>query len=279
MEIWHNFLKLLDTRLPGAPQAGGTFHLVSIALSLIVAAVLCFLYQKGIIKNVRKVVLIIAITVIAFEILKQINYSFLEKNNFEFAYQWYAFPWQFCSTPMYAGLLAGIIKKGRVHKALCAYLATFGLFAGVCVMALPGDVFVDTLVIDIQTMVCHGSMVTIGIFLLYTNYVKLEPKSIVRAVPVFAAAVGIAVLLNEIAYRTGLLETVEDFNMFFVSPYAEPYLIFYDAVQKAIPFPWCLLFYIGGFTLASTVVLLFAMLIAAIVGLIKRLVNRKSANG
>ncbi len=275
MEIWHSFLRILDTSVT-TPKAYGAFHIAFIALSLICAGVLCFCYKKGIITNVRKVVFIVAIIVLILEILKQINYSFDPKNNFVFDYQWYVFPWQFCSTPAYAGLLAGIIKKGRVHNALCAFLATFGLFAGLCVMVLPGDVFTNTLFIDIQTMVCHGSMVTIGIFLFYTSYVKLEIKTILKAVPVFSVAVGIAVVLNEIAFRTGLLET-DTFNMFFVSPYCEPTLIVYSSVQKVVPFPWCLIIYILVFTLASSAVLILAMGISAIGKHIKKQINRKKS--
>ncbi len=275
MEFWHGFLKVLDTSVT-TPTPYGVFHLAFIALSLILAGILCFLYKKGLIKNATNVVFIISIVIIILEILKQINFSFDVDDNFAFDYQWYAFPWQFCSTPMYVGFLAGIIRKGKVHDSLCAFLATFGMFAGICVMLYPSDVFIDTLFIDIQTMVCHGSMITVGIFLFYTNHVKHEIKTILRAVPVFAFAVCIAVILNEIAFRTGLLET-DTFNMFFVSPYCEPHLVVYSSVQAVVPFPWCLLLYILGFTLASTLVLLLAMGIFALIKYIKKSKSRKNA--
>jgi hypothetical protein len=159
---------------------------------------------------------------------------------------------------MYIGLLAGLTQKGKFHDALCAYLATFGMFAGMAVMLYPGDVFIGTVGINIQTMVCHGGMVVLGALLLASGHVKAELRTILKALPVFATVVLIAVAMNEAAYRTGLLEH-HTFNMFFVSPYCEPSLPVYSLVQGVLPFPWSLLVYILGFTAAATVVLAVAM--------------------
>ena len=199
-----------------------------------------------------------AVLVTVLEVYKQINYSFSYGNGITFDYQWYAFPFQFCSTPMYIGLLAGFWKKGRVHHAACAYLATYAVFAGTCVMLYPSTVFIGTVGINIQTMVCHGSMIVIGVYLLYTGYVKAEHKTVLKALPVFAICVALAVIMNELAHRTGLLER-ETFDMFFISPYGTPSLPVYSLVQNVVPFPWCLMIYIVAFSLAAYIMLLIAM--------------------
>jgi hypothetical protein len=245
------------------PEPYGWFHLMFFALSIIAAIILCLTHKKEDVDRPRKVVLITAITVIVLEIYKLVNYSFSYENGITFDFEWYAFPWQFCSTPMYVGLLAGLTKKGKVHNALSAYLATYALFAGVSVMFYPTTVFISTLGINIQTMICHGSMITIGIYLLYTGYVPLEHKTILKALPVFAVAVLIAVILNETAYFTGLLET-DTFNMFFISRHCDPSLPVYSIVQGIVAYPWCLFIYIAGFTLAGYIMLLIAMLIKKI---------------
>jgi hypothetical protein len=120
----------------------------------------------------------------------------------------------------------------------------------------PGDVFIDTIGINIQTMICHGSMVMLGIYLLVSGYVKLEHKTILKAMCVFSVAVTMAAVMNEIAHFSGLEET---FNMFFVSRYFESTLPVYGAVHNAVPFPLNLVIYILGFTLASYIILLIAM--------------------
>ncbi len=260
--FWGEVLQFLDTSMT-TPKPYGVFHLISFALSIAAGVLLC-VYCKDTARYARRVVLITAIIVTVLEIYKQVNYTFsFDGTAITADYQWYAFPWQFCSTPMVVGLLAGL-TRGKVHDSLCAYLATFSIFAGVCVMFYPNDVFISTVGINIQTMICHGSMLSIGIYLLASGYVKLEHKTVLKAIPVFAAAVAIAVILNEVAYATGLLET-ETFNMFFISPHCDPHLPVYSIVQQHVAFPWCLIIYIAAFTLAAYLMLLIAMGIKAIV--------------
>lgn len=256
MDFLVSVLRFLDTSMR-TPVPYGWFHLLWIGITIATAVLLCKFRP-----NPRKTMLIVAVTVIVLEIYKQINYTFSYEGNIIVSdYQWYAFPFQFCSTPMYVGLFAALSKPGKIHDALCAYLATFSVFAGVMVMALPGDVFNSTIGINVQTMICHGSMVFVGIYLLQSGYVKLEHKTILKAMPVFAFGVAVAAIMNRIAYYTGLLES-EVFNMFYINPYCDPHLPVYSMVQQAVPYPWCLMLYVLGFTAAAYLVLLIAMGVA-----------------
>lgn len=260
MEIIQNILKFLDSKMV-KPEPYGAFHLAFFAASILAAVLLCFLWKKGIIKDVKRVVFITALIVIILEIYKLINFSFGYTDGITFNFQWYAFPWQFCSTPMIVGLLAGM-SKGKIHHNLCAYLATYALFAGTAVMFYPTTVFVDTIGINIQTMICHGSMITVAIFLYFTGYVKAEKGTILKALPIFIIAVSIALSFNEIAYQTGLLET-HTFNMFFFNPHLDSDLPVYSLIHNALRewlFPLgfiiSLILYIGGFTAAAFIMLL-----------------------
>lgn len=266
MSFLQNVLRLLDLEME-TPGLYGWFHLLSLAVTILITAYLCVCHKNDRPETVRRIVLLTAVVVAFLELYKQINYSFTYTDGIVYDYQWYAFPFQFCSTPMYIGLLAGLTKKGKIHNAACAYLATYSIFAGVCVMLYPSTVFVRTIGINIQTVICHGSMIWIGIYLLATGYVKVEHKTILRAIPVFVVCVTLAAIGNELAYQTGLLET-EDFNMFFISPYCDPHLPVYSLVQGVVPFPLCLVIYVLGFSVAA-----YLMLLAAIG--IKALANRR----
>lgn len=257
MGILQTVLRIMDRSMK-TPQLFGWFHIISLTLTILFTFLLCFRHKEDEPGRVRTVVFGTALLVLVLEIYKQINYSFSYTNGISFDYQWYAFPFQFCSTPMYVGLLAGILRKGKLQESLYAYLATFAVFAGTCVMVYPGDVFVKTVGINIQTVICHGSMICVGVYLMYTGTVKLEHRTIIKAIPVFAVTVSLAAIMNEIAYASGLLER-EVFNMFFISPHCEPSLPVYSIVQKIIPFPWCLFVYILAFTLAAYLILLIGM--------------------
>ena len=260
MEFFAKVLRVLDTSMT-TPTAYGWFHLMWWAIVLGAAVGLCIWHRhSGSDRRVRRVVFAVAVTVILLEVYKIINFGYTYENGVEFNFEWYSFPWQFCSTPMYVGFLVGIIRKGKVHNALCAYLATYAIFAGVAVMVYPGDVFISTIGINIQTMICHGSMITVGIYLLYSGYVKLEHKTILKALPVFASCLVIAIILNEIGNACGL----DGFNMFYISPHADPHLPVYSIVQTHVPYPLDLVLYIWGFTTAAYLMLLIAMGIRAL---------------
>ena len=252
-------LELLDLEME-RPQIYGWFHILWLVITVVSTVLLCRWGKKASHRQVCNIVLAVAVIVAVLEIYKQVNYTFsvMEDGSIRADYQWYAFPFQFCSTPMYVGLLAGVIRKGKVHQALCAFLSSYAIFAGVCVMLYPADVFIQTIGINIQTMICHGSMITVGVYLLYSGHVKAEHKTILKAVPVFATGVALAAVMNEIAYASGLLES-ETFNMFFISPHCDPSLPVYSLVQQHVPYPWCLIIYILAFSLAAYIILLLAI--------------------
>lgn len=255
--FWNRVLEILDTRMT-CPEPYGWFHLLFFALAIAAGVLLCVFAKKDA-ASVRRVVLVTSIVVLLLEVYKLLNFGFSYEGEITYSFPWYAFPFQFCSTPMYVGLLAGL-TRGRMHRCACAYLATYAVFAGLCVMIHPGDVFVETVGINIQTMVCHGSMLSIGIYLLGTDYVAAVHKTLLRAVPVFIGAVVVAMGLNEWAYRSGLLEE-HYFNMFYFSPHTDPHLPLYSDVQNALGVanPLSFIIYVAGFTLGAYAVLLIAM--------------------
>ena len=248
--FFEQLLKFLDGKME-TPTLYGWYHILCL-IAVIGLCVIVFFKARNISeKNLNLMMGLTSAILIILEVYKQLNYSYDPADDM-WSYQWYAFPFQFCSTPMYVGLL-GALTRGKLHSALCSYLATFALFAGLCVMVYPGDVFIGTIGINIQTMICHGSMVCIGIYLLATGYVKPEHRTVLKAIPVFAVCVLLAVIMNEVAHLAGLEET---FNMFFVSPYWDCTLPVYSLIHKAVPFPINLIIYIAGFTAASWIILL-----------------------
>ena len=249
MNLWQSVLSILDTR-GAAPASYGPYHMLCLAFTglLTVYAIHCGSNHDE--KKIRKILLLTSLLVIGMEVYKQINFTFGDGSGAP-SFQWYAFPFQFCSTPMYVGLLAALMPKGRVHNSLCAYLSTYSVFAGVCVMLYPSDVFIDVVGINIQTMICHGAMVVIGGYLLGSGYVKMEAKTVLKAMPVFACAVTLAAVFNELAHAAG----IEGFNMFFISPYETCTLPVYSLVHNALPFPLNLAVYILGFTAAAFIIL------------------------
>lgn len=222
------------------------FHYLSIAL-VIIGSIMAITRLKGISeKKLNLVLIIFSVILLSFEVYKQLIFSYQA----DWSYQWYAFPFQFCSTPMYVSLLAGLIKNKKVKEALISFLATFGLFAGIAVIIYPATVFVQTIGINIQTMVHHGGMAIMGIGLL-ANHVKVKWSSVVKASLVFASLMVIAMIMNGIfnAY-------IHDgtFNMFFINHKFENGIPVLMIFQPLVPHVIFLMIYLLGFMLCASVV-------------------------
>ena len=254
MDFLNIILDILHFQV-AVPKLYGIFHIAWLAGSFIIASVCSARCPRPAETAIRRWLLISSLLVIGLEIYKQIVFTFsFGDSGLKIDYQWYVFPFQFCSTPMYVGLAAALVHNRKIHNCLCAYLATFSLFAGLAVMFYPSTVFIDILGVNIQTMVCHGLMVSTGIYLLFCGYVKPDLRTLRQALPVFAALLGSAMVMNEAAYRAGILQA-ETFNMFFISPHCAPSLPVYSLVQAVVPFPISVIIYFCGFTLAAGIVL------------------------
>jgi hypothetical protein len=222
------------------------FHYLSFLIVIVLAIAAVQRMKNASDKKWRIFTLSVALLLIGFEIYKQLNFSYTNNWN----YRWYAFPFQFCSTPMYVALLAGILKKGPIQNALYAFLGTFGLFAGTAVMLIPNDVFITTIGINIQTMIHHGAMVVIGAAIA-AHKLKLQ-KQILPATIVFAVTLIIAMFLN-IWHNSFIQEGT--FNMFFINPVYKNHLPILSMIQPLVPYPIFLAIYTIGFGFAAYIVL------------------------
>ncbi|TVP85775.1 MAG: hypothetical protein EA375_03350 [Acholeplasmataceae bacterium] len=241
----------MNRPVPYQGFAESWLHYLALVLVVLATVVAVTRLKRDDDRAIRHFVLGVALVMIVFEIYKQLNFSYTNNWN----YRWYAFPFQFCSTPMYVALLAGLLTKGKVQDALYAFLATFGLFAGVAVMIHPNDVFVTTTGINIQTMVHHGAMAVMGIALL-AKRVRLEHRVILGATVVFAITLIMAMGLNT-WHNTFIQEGT--FNMFFINPLYGTHLPILSIIYDLVPYPAFLFIYTVGFGLVAYLMLLIGM--------------------
>lgn len=104
----------------------GVFHCIWLALTIagMVAAVYFTLKKEK--KTLYFLYVLSSILMWTGEIYKQFTSAF---ETGVFNYQWYDFPFQFCSTPLYTFLFCAIAKKGKAYDAVSVYNGTYALFA------------------------------------------------------------------------------------------------------------------------------------------------------
>ena len=131
MNSFEKFIHFFQAEMP-LPGAWGAWHLVSLALTIVLSIVLGIWLKNMGNKGLRIFLIVTSAVLILFEVIKQFVYSLhIENGVAKWDYAWYMFPFHFCSLAMYIGLIAGIIKPGKVQDYLLSFLVTFGIFGGI----------------------------------------------------------------------------------------------------------------------------------------------------
>ncbi len=246
-----DFLKWTAYELEEAPTSYGFLHILFLVLTVSILAFLIWKIKKINNKKLDKMVFIFGIILLVIEVYKQIIYTYVHNDG---SYQWYAFPFQFCSTPMYVCLLLPFIKNENIKEAMYGYIAIFGSIAGIMVMIYPEDVFIRTLSICLQSMIWHSSMVILGIFILVKKYDASKIKSVVSSLVVFGIFVILAQIMNITFYHAFIKDLDQTFNMFFISPYFECTLPVFSIIYEKTNWFLCFVSYLIAFSLGGVIV-------------------------
>lgn len=243
MKYLENIISFLQSFRMTKPTNYSLFHIICLIIIVLISIIL--IYKKP---NIKKTLLTISIIMVISEIYKQLSYSY---DDGVWKYQWYGFPFQFCATPMYIALIAGLTKNKKIEEYCYSFLATFGLIAGISVMLYPNTVFTKEVLINVQTMLHHGSMVIMGLFTLVNHSVKKEYKKVItQGFIVFIILVSIALILDISTYY---LKIDGGLDMFFISPFHTCELPIFSIIYEKVPYIIFLLIYLFAFTLGGSI--------------------------
>ena len=259
MNVIVKFLLFLQTEMT-RPEPYGWYHWLWIGLTVCAITGLFLLRKHWGEKQLKWVLLIYGGVAALTELLKQVSWSFVWDEALQVGswdYQWYAAPFQLCSTPIYISLLSLCLKKGKLRESCLSYLAFITAIGGLMTIVIPDSCFCRDILVNIHTMWLHCGSFVVAVYLLMSGAVKLEKSSLLRAVTVFLVMAGIALALNLGVYHSGVL-VGEEFNMFYISPYFISVLPVFDTIQQAVPYPVFLGLYLVALTLGGSVVFLTA---------------------
>lgn len=240
----------------------GWFDLVWIFFAVILL-VFCGVLFRNKSDRVIRIVLIVCSSIMLFnEIYKQfigaIRYD-QKSNTVHWEYEWFWFPFQFCSTPMYVGIIAGFICKGKIQKMLYNFLGFFGMFGGVITFLNPGTILATTVLFIIFHSLIHHLLMMVMAVTLLVSKIELNHKAVLWALPVFAVLVVIADVLNVWFYY--VIDKDGDFNMFYISPYKADFygLAFTKWLIERPRYALFIILYLLGFSLIGYIISLLAM--------------------
>lgn len=193
----------------------GAFHSVCLVVTLVSMVLAVYFTIKKPQKTLYFLFVLSTVLMWLGEAYKQFYESF---PNGKFEYNWYYFPYQFCSTPLYVYLLCSILKKGKLYDALSLYSGTYCLFAGATVLLISPTTVLGTgngnYGIATQSMLHHTLMMATGASALtYSAKRGITVKLFLQNILVYLALLAVAEILN-----FGLpVWTGQQVNMYFIS--------------------------------------------------------------
>ena len=266
MEKLGKLLCLLQTEMPEA-KAWGWFHLMWVALIVVLIFILYKLKDKYGEKQLKWVIGTYGIVALILEITKQLIWTFdynAVTNTFTADFQWYAFPFQLCTTPIFVCVLALFMKRTKIRLSLLSYMAFVTILGSFMTVIIPDDCLVETILINIHTMWLHCGSLVVSVYLLMSGAVKINKQNFKLAIGVFIVFVILAQILNIGVYNSGILGD-ETFNMFYISPYFISSLPVFDMIQQNVPYPVYLALYVVALSLGAGIVYIIAKIISKIV--------------
>lgn len=152
------------------------------------------------------------------EIWKQYCLTFLVNDG---AFNWWYFPFQLCSTPMYILLFLPHIKKERLCNACLTFLMSFGLLGGIAVFADTTGLHYPLHALTIHSYTWHILLILIGCFAAAARFSGKEEnpsfhlpaaRSFSDAALLYVTFCAAAACINHICSRFGTI------NMFYINP-------------------------------------------------------------
>ena len=238
------------------------FHFIAL-IPIIAAAILVPFFCKDVKEKTYKLILLISwIVLIILEIFKQLvkAYHFGEPSYWEYSIR--DFPFSICSMVYYLMPIILFINKEKHPKivdAAVGYLSFITLTMGIVVCVYTKMVTSDLIYINIQTMVHHGALIVLGVFIYVWNRNTITIKTFYRSLIAFGITAVIAILINLAFYPNFI-------NMFFINPRRITNLPIGSVVQEKAGYP---VYLIGFLALIALVTYLTYLVETSIYKLIK----------
>lgn len=246
MDKFYNFIEIkVET-----PTLFGLFHITFLVLFTV--ALIFILKHTNERTDIKRALLYFSTISLIMEAIKQF-YAIYSTAESRFTYNFYSFPFHFCSTPMYVGLIAYFVKNKKVYEGLLSFLATYSFFAGLTILILPDEPFnknlTNNLYFNIQTLIHHFLMIVMALMIIKSKVISHIKRPVVMAMPYFVIITLMGIGFNSLIYLTGWDREI---NLFKLNPFLETRDIFLiGPLFEGKSFLFLLLTYLVIFTYIS----------------------------
>ena len=218
-----NLLNMTARRMD-TPQLFGAFHITAslLAAALAVLAAVWFVCRSGNEKDVHKILFFTGCILIVLEVYKQCFLYFIVN---EGAFDFWFFPFQLCSVPMYLCLLLPVLEL-KARETLLTFMGGYTFVSAAAALIYPEDMLRPYLALTVHGFIWHGLLLFISLLIFITGCADASFKGLRNAAALFVILSIIAVIINAAA------------------EYVMPGI---QAAHPAIEHDWAAMFYLNPF--------------------------------
>ena len=154
------------------------------------------------------------------ELYKQ---AFLYVIEFHGHFDWWYFPFQLCSLPMYLCLLLPFVPH-KYQRIFCTFMYNYNLLGAVMVFVDPSGLMHPYWTLTLHGFIWHILLIFIGLLIAFSRMVLPTAKGFWQSTAVFAVGCVIATIINVTSHPYG------NADMFYITPYYATTQIVYSQI-------------------------------------------------
>ncbi|NLW52487.1 MAG: YwaF family protein [Tissierellia bacterium] len=224
----------------------GWQHILIISVGLFLCVYLAYRFRKFDEKQNNRLLFSLGIFLLVSEIYKQLFYYYHIGNG---SYQWWIFPFQLCSVPMYLLIILPFIKNVSIKRGMYNFMATYNLLGGFLSLFEPSGLIHEYITLTTHAFIWHLILVFVGFYLIASNRCLKDISGYKYATYTFLTLSLIAFTINLLLWNV----SKHTINMFFVGPANNPIMIYKD-IASAYGWKIATLIYIPTVCLGAFIV-------------------------
>jgi len=176
-------------------------------------------------QKIDKIFFVTGIVMLTSEIWKQFCLTFIVNDGI---YDWWYFPFQLCSIPMYLLVCLPFVRHSKTRSIIYTFLMDYSLLCGIFVFFDTSGMMYPWLPLTIHSFLWHFLLIGLGIAAGLSGQADYTWQGFRRGSLIYAGGCVIATGLNVAIHSYGII------NMFYINPYLDMTQSFFAALAAKI---------------------------------------------
>ncbi|MBE6122986.1 MAG: hypothetical protein E7190_09810 [Erysipelotrichaceae bacterium] len=161
-------------------------------------------------------------------------------------FDWWYFPFQLCSVPMYL-LFRFESRSETVQEWICTFLGSYTMISALCALLYPENMLSEYVFLTLHSFLYHGWLVFVSLLCIRKHL--CTRKGFRGALILFLLLSGIAEIINAAGYHSPWGTGIPD--MFYISPFTSTLQPVFSAIEASMGRPAEIIIYLLTLSLCA----------------------------